>query len=58
MTRVHLEVDVSPELLHRFEEEAHREGDTTEHLLEHTVEVLLHELDDDEPPTDIVGGVS
>jgi len=52
MPRVRLEVDVSPELMHRYEEEAQREGDTAEHLLEQTVKVLLNDMEEDEqrPP--------
>lgn len=59
MPRVRLEVDVSPELMHRYEEEAQREGDTAEHLLEQTVKVLLHDMEEDEQrPPDPAAGMS
>lgn len=52
MPRVRLWVDVSPDLMHRYEEEAQRQGDAVEHLLEHTVKVLLEDMEEDErqPP--------
>ena len=57
MPEMRLCVDVSPELLRRFTEEATRQHDTIEHLLEHTVQVLLHDMEEDEempPDTDLV----
>lgn len=52
MPEVRLRVDVSPDLLRRYEDEATRQGDTVEHLLEKTVKVLLRDMEDDEetPP--------
>jgi hypothetical protein len=58
MPRVHLDVDVSANLYQRYEEEAWREGETVEHLLEHTVRVLLHDLEEEEdrgPPESAAG---
>jgi hypothetical protein len=52
MPHVQLTVEVSPELLQRYREEAERQGDTAEHLLEHTVKVLLEDMEEEErePP--------
>lgn len=52
MPKVRLLVEVSPDLLHRYEEEAQRQGDAVEHLLEHTVSVLLKDMEEEErePP--------
>ncbi len=52
MPKVRLLVDVSPELMHRYEEEAERQHEAVEHLFEHTVKVLLEDMEDEErqPP--------
>lgn len=52
MPKVRLSVEVSEEMLRGYADEARRRGDTPEHLLEHTVEVLLEEMDEEErePP--------
>ena len=52
MPKVRLWVDVSPELMHRYEEEAERQHEPVEHLLEHTMKVLLEEMEEEErqPP--------
>jgi hypothetical protein len=52
MPKVRLSVEVNEALLRGFQDEARRRGDTAEHLLEHTVEVLLEEMEEEErqPP--------
>ena len=52
MPKVRLSVEVSEDLLRRYQDEAQRRGDAAEHLLEHTVEVLLEDMEDEErqPP--------
>lgn len=52
MPKVRLWVDVSPELMHRYEEEAERRREPVEHLLEQTVKVLLEDMEEEErqPP--------
>ncbi len=51
MPRIHLWPEVSPELLQRYEEQAARQGEVVEHLLEQTVKVLLREMEEEEQRT-------
>lgn len=48
MSRVRICVTVSERLLRGFEDEARRRGVEVEHLLEHTVEALLAEMEEEE----------
>lgn len=52
MPKVRLSVEVSEALLHRYEDAARRDGEPVEHLLEHTVQVLLEDMEEEErqPP--------
>lgn len=52
MPKVRLSVEVSEDLLRGFQDEARRRGDTPEHLLEHTVQLLLEDMEEEErqPP--------
>jgi hypothetical protein len=52
MPKVRLSVEVSEDLLRGFQAEARRRGDTPEHLLEHTVQLLLEDMEEEErqPP--------
>ena len=52
MPKVRLSVEVSEDLLRGYTDEARRRGDTVEHLLEHTVQVLLEDMEEEErqPP--------
>ncbi len=54
MPKVRLQVEVSEELLHRYEDVAKRQGNPVEQLLEQTVQVLLEDMEADErEPPDI-----
>jgi hypothetical protein len=48
MSKVLICVNVSERLLRGFEDEARRRGVEVEHLLEHTVETLLTEMEEEE----------
>ena len=48
MTKVQIWVDVSEEHYHRYEGEARRRGVPVEALVEHTVNCLLTEFEDEE----------
>ena len=48
MTKVQIWVDVSEEHYHRYEGEARRRGVPVERLVEHTVNCLLKEFEDEE----------
>lgn len=48
MARVQIWVDVKEEHFHRYEGEAKRRGVTVESLVEHTVNCLLKEFEDEE----------
>ena len=48
MTKVQVWVDVSEEHFHRYEGEARRRGVPVEALVEHTVNCLLKEFEDEE----------
>jgi hypothetical protein len=48
MTKVQIWVDVSEEHFHRYEGEARRQGVPVEALVEHTVNCLLKEYEDEE----------
>lgn len=48
MIRVQISVDVSEEHYHRYEDEARRRGVPVEALVEHTVQCLLKEFEDED----------
>ncbi len=59
MPKVRLQVEVSEEMLHRYKAEAQRQHDKVEHLLEHTVQVLLTDMEEEErDPPDISSVIS